>query len=189
MAVGEVLSDLGHSVDGEGPKALPGFMRRIGPALMPTIGGGREVQLRSLEQTIGRRLREGDLERDYARVDVLPSDVELEASAAVIADEAKTLLGWWDEYDVLVTPTTRQPAWPLGLADGPQHAGPFVFPFSFTGQPVLALPVARSDGGQPVGVQLVGRRGADEQLLGLGKQIEASGPWTDQWAAMASSVS
>ncbi|MDA0351219.1 MAG: amidase family protein [Chloroflexi bacterium] len=116
---------------------------------------------------------------------MLPSAEEQRASAAAIATEVAPLLAWWDAHDVLVTPTTRQPAWPLGLPDGPQHAGPFIFPFSFTGQPVLSLPVAMSEDGLPIGVQLVGRPGADEELLALAAQIEAALPWTDRWPAFA----
>lgn len=180
-AVADALRGLGHEVGDGMPGALPGFMRRIAPTLMPTISAAREVQLRWLERTIGRPLRAGDLEQEYSRVEDLPSAGGRAASDAVIAAEATRLLDWWDEHDVLVTPTTRQPAWPLGLEDGPQHAGPFVFPFSFTGQPVLALPAGFSEEGLPMSVQLVGRPGGDEELLALGAELEAALPWGDRW--------
>ncbi|MDA0351220.1 MAG: amidase [Chloroflexi bacterium] len=63
-AVGRALGALGHEVGAEPPAALPGFMQRIVPALMPTIGAAREVQLRWLERTIGRPLAVGDLAQD-----------------------------------------------------------------------------------------------------------------------------
>lgn len=44
-------------------------------------------------------------------------------------------------------------------------------PFSATGHPAVALPVARSAEGLPVGVQLVGRRWEDMALLGAAKQV------------------
>jgi amidase len=184
-AAGVALRALGHDVDAEVPGALRGFMQRIAPALIPAIGHAREVQLRWLERTIGRPLAPGDLERDYPRIAEPPSEAEQASRQAVIDGAAGTLLEWWDGHDVLVTPTTRQPAWPLGLDDGPQHAGPFVFSFSFTGQPVLALPLGQSESGLPIGVQLVGRPGDDERLLALGAQLEAALPWADRWPPIA----
>lgn len=43
-------------------------------------------------------------------------------------------------------------------------------PWTFAGLPVVGLPAGEVDG-LPVGVQLVGRRGSDEQLLGWARQV------------------
>ena len=44
-------------------------------------------------------------------------------------------------------------------------------PFNVTGHASLVLPVARSAGGLPIGVQLVTRRWEDMRLLAIGRLI------------------
>lgn len=50
-------------------------------------------------------------------------------------------------------------------------------PFNTTGQPVICLPVPGSR--LPVGIQLVGRHGADERLLSIARAVER------RWVARA----
>jgi amidase len=87
---------------------------------------------------------------------------------------------WWEKgHDVLVSPVTLEPAWPIG-EDAPIRTGMFAAPFSFTGQPAVVVPGAWTDDGWPVGVQLVGRRGADHDLLQLAAQLQAELRWQDR---------
>jgi Asp-tRNA(Asn)/Glu-tRNA(Gln) amidotransferase A subunit family amidase len=51
---------------------------------------------------------------------------------------------------------------------------------SALGLPAVAVPVARTNGGLPVGVQLFGRRGHERALLALARELEAAfGGWLD----------
>jgi amidase len=43
--------------------------------------------------------------------------------------------------------------------------------FNLTGNPVVVLPVARSEEGLPIGVQVVGRKWEDMRLLGLAETL------------------
>lgn len=52
--------------------------------------------------------------------------------------------------------------------------------FNMTGQPAISLPLYRSSAGLPIGVQFVGRFGAEATLLKLAAQLEAARPWRDQ---------
>ena len=49
------------------------------------------------------------------------------------------LNSWWDDEgnDLLVTPTLRQPAWPLGSKGDVLDSGAFPPPWSFSGQPTM----------------------------------------------------
>jgi aspartyl-tRNA(Asn)/glutamyl-tRNA(Gln) amidotransferase subunit A len=49
------------------------------------------------------------------------------------------------------------------------------------GLPGLALPCAPSREGLPIGMQLIGAYGADDQLLALGSDFEAAQPWGARW--------
>lgn len=53
-------------------------------------------------------------------------------------------------------------------------------PFNFTGQPAVSLPVARSDDGLPIGVQLVARYGREDLLLGVAAELEQAVPWAHE---------
>jgi amidase len=157
------------------------------PALTVIINASRPKSVRWLESIAGRPLREGDVEPELLAgaaqgLNVTPEQ-EAEASAA-IDREIAPVIEWWSTYGVLVTPTLRQPAWPLGSGTA-ADAGTFPFVFSMTGQPATSVPMHWTDGGLPVGVQLVGALGRDEQLLSLAAQLEGAQPWAQRWPAIA----
>jgi Asp-tRNA(Asn)/Glu-tRNA(Gln) amidotransferase A subunit family amidase len=65
-------------------------------------------------------------------------------------------------YDAILTPAAPGPA-PRGLDSTGDPA--FCTLWTYTGLPAVTLPLARGANGLPIGVQLVGRRGFDAQLL------------------------
>ncbi len=83
-----------------------------------------------------------------------------------------------DEYDLLVTPT-------LSRADVGRHEAletdawewPLTWPFNWTGHPVASAPAGLTDRGHPVGLQLVGRRFADDDVLAASAALERERPW------------
>jgi aspartyl-tRNA(Asn)/glutamyl-tRNA(Gln) amidotransferase subunit A len=104
------------------------------------------------------------------------------STAAVRRQELhETLHAVFADHDVLLTPSTATPAFPLGLrrpadhaegiADGAQWS-PFAFPFNLTGQPAASLPIGRTPAGLPVGLQLTGPRLADPLLLQIAHTLE-----------------
>jgi amidase len=73
------------------------------------------------------------------------------------------------QVDVLVLPT--MPDFPLRLADAADTQAVLgmtrlVRPFNLSGHPALSIPLGSAEG-LPVGLQLVGAKGADEQLLAI----------------------
>lgn len=77
------------------------------------------------------------------------------------------------QVDVLVLPT--MPDLPLTLADAADTQAvlgmtAFVRPFNLSGHPALSIPLASAEG-LPVGLQLVGAKGADEQLLAIAGRL------------------
>jgi aspartyl-tRNA(Asn)/glutamyl-tRNA(Gln) amidotransferase subunit A len=99
----------------------------------------------------------------------------------------------FDDVDLLLTPTTATTAF---VAEGPppfeiggQKVGgmgsvPFTAPFNISGMPAVSIPVGLSSEGLPVGLQAVGRRDAEELVLGCGAVAEANRPWT-KFASLA----
>ena len=94
-------------------------------------------------------------------------------------------------YDVLVTPTLSRTALPADFdaahdeveIDGErcgitrQGWSSYVYPFNLTGHPALTIPSGFAADGLPTAVQLVGRWGADVDLLRLGALLEEARPW------------
>ncbi|PCR89920.1 amidase [Natrinema ejinorense] len=82
------------------------------------------------------------------------------------------------DYDLLVTPT-------LSRADRGLRADlgadawewPMTWPFNWTGHPVASAPAGVTDRGHPVGLQLVGRRFADDDVIAASAALERERPW------------
>jgi amidase len=94
----------------------------------------------------------------------------------------------FDSFDVALTPTTSGPPLPVGhfIANGVDGVADLMLAWScytpwanFTGQPAIALPSHLDGDGLPYGVQLVGRRQHDGELLAVAAQLERAGLWTD----------
>ncbi len=94
-------------------------------------------------------------------------------------------------FDVLIMPTLSRTALPAGFdaahdeveIDGErcgitrQGWSSYVYPFNLTGHPALTIPSGFAADGLPTAVQLVGRWGADLDLLRLGALLEQARPW------------
>ena len=97
------------------------------------------------------------------------------------AQKARTLLidaydALFAEYDVLLSPTAPTPAFGLGEnTDDPVQmylADIMTVPPSLAGLPAISVPAGMSGTGLPIGVQLVGPRRSDANLLALAKSVE-----------------
>lgn len=82
----------------------------------------------------------------------------------------------FEDYDVLIGPTTPTPAFGLGenVADPIKMylADIMTVPASLAGLPAISVPAGKSTSGLPIGVQLVGPRRSDAELLALAKSVE-----------------
>ncbi len=176
--VARTLAGLGHSVE-EGPpirgeleEFLPIWQRQV--AEVPVL---RE----SVLQPATRWLREAGRR--------LPREQVRAAHRALGA----RILEWFGDADLWLTPTVavappQVGAW-LGL-EGREifhqaaPLGQFTAPFNVTGQPAASLPAGLSAAGLPIGVQLVGRLGADELVLAVSKSLEEAMPWRQRRAPL-----
>jgi amidase/aspartyl-tRNA(Asn)/glutamyl-tRNA(Gln) amidotransferase subunit A len=100
----------------------------------------------------------------------------------------------FDEYDLLVTPTLAVP--PFDNADDGNTLGPsevngeevnpllgwcLTYPINFTGHPAASIPAGFTEDNLPVGMQVVGRRFADEAVLAASATFERVKPWHDSY--------
>jgi len=90
-----------------------------------------------------------------------------------------------EDYDLLVTPTLGVEPFPHGehptVIEGteiePLRGWLLTQPFNFSGHPVGAVPAGLSPDGLPVGMQIVGRRHADADVLAASAAVEAERSW------------
>jgi amidase/aspartyl-tRNA(Asn)/glutamyl-tRNA(Gln) amidotransferase subunit A len=51
------------------------------------------------------------------------------------------------------------------------------YPYNFTGHPAASIPAGLSSDGLPVGLQIAGRRFADETVIAASSAFEQTRPW------------
>jgi len=176
-AAAALLRDLGHDVVEATPlwqtdDAREHFLRiwQIGPA---TAG----VEDLSLLEPLNRALAERAL--------VTPS---VDSAVAVMRLQALTrrVLAFWDDVDVVVTPTLALPPVEVGWtwSDDPWETmqrqwrwTPFTALVNVTGQPAASVPMWWSTNGLPIGVHLIGKPFDEATLFRLSAQIEEARPW------------
>jgi amidase len=190
----DALEKRGHRVVDDAPAALATYVDRTlyGAVLGPL--GFREC-LDELAERLGRPVDARDVEPFLWELSTHPetvlegsSQADIERALAWTQEWERSLLGWFDGNDVLVTPTVHMPAPDLDSFDPTRHTPlellekmvphmAFTEPFNATGQPAISLPLGQSPDGLPVGVQLVGRIGREDDLLSLAADLlEDLGP-------------
>lgn len=105
----------------------------------------------------------------------------------------------FEEFDLLVSPTlavSRVENAEDGLTVGPtsvegETVDPTIgwtltYPFNFTGHPAASIPAGFTAAGAPVGLQVVGRRFADGDVLAASAAFEALRPWAHSYQDLAS---
>ncbi|MHB8684817.1 MAG: amidase [Dehalococcoidia bacterium] len=184
---GALLASLGHRVDAAHPPALDGLYTRILAALNVRSAVYRPDSLRWLESTVGRPITADDVEpallAEWTSAAGAVTAEKLAEANALIAREIAPIEEWWRGHDLLITPTTLQPAWPLGATGF--DVGTFPVVWSMNGQPAMSLPMHWAPFGLPCGVQFVAAHGRDDLLLNVAAQLEQAAPWVHRWPPIA----
>ena len=184
-----LLEGLGHVVEEASPAAL--FEPELLAGARTLLAVNAAAALETWTVRLGRPIGEDEVEPTTWQA--------VEEGRAVSGADVLLLLGrqqeiarrarsWWsgqdtDGFDLLVTPTTAEPAPLLGAykqAYRPGRASAFTRVFNATGQPALSLPLGWPADGLPRGVQLVAACGREDVLVRVGSQLEAAAPWADR---------
>jgi amidase len=174
-----LLEQLGHEVEDasphvDWPAVLDVMHAGLVAAAHPLLTAPRRPPENRMEDVTRQILREAET---AGAMQLLSA---FDAQHRVTQEAAR----FFADYDLLVTPTLARLPAPHGTmrfdgsARGWLHTlfdyGPFTALFNVTGQPAISLPLARSDDGLPIGVQLAGRHGADQTLLALAAELESA---------------
>lgn len=111
---------------------------------------------------------------------------ELAAAQATLVAFERSVIRQFARVDVVMTPALALTPRPVGWYDAQDGERNFEQQVQFTpftsfanvsGLPAITLPVHMSEAGLPMGVQLIGRPGAEHTLLALGAQLERRIGW------------
>ena len=143
---------------------LAGGIRLLAAFYQPEFAAWHAPMLSRRPEDFGAQVR-ADLQRGLRR----------DPARKLAACTEKARLTWtmedaMAELDLLVSPTTPQPARPSGSPDAHTSLS-FTSPFNITGQPAISIPMGLV-GGLPVGLQIIGHRGADQQVLDVAAGFE-----------------
>jgi len=107
--------------------------------------------------------------------------------------EGRALAKFLQKYDLLLTPTLALPPLQLGAINPTSISSmeeadalflmqfrsysPFTLIANASGNPAMSVPLAWTQSGLPIGVQFLGRFGAEALLFRLAAQLEEARPW------------
>jgi Asp-tRNA(Asn)/Glu-tRNA(Gln) amidotransferase A subunit family amidase len=111
----------------------------------------------------------------------------------------RAVQGLFETYDALIMPTLTRTALPVGFdaandeveIDGEmcgitrQGWTAYLYPFNLTGHPALTVPSGFGADGLPTAVQIVGKWGAETDIIRLGALLEQARPWAAHRPAKA----
>ncbi len=100
------------------------------------------------------------------------SDTDLASDRRVLAETKAALEAAFDIYGAILMPAAPQTAFPHSEA-APANQADFTCLANIAGLPAIAIPAGWSDGGLPVGVQLIGKTGHEADLFALARKLDA----------------
>jgi amidase len=114
---------------------------------------------------------------------------QLGEALAALALFERSIIRQFSAFDAVVTPALAMTPRPVGWYDSEDaernfeqqvQYTPFTSFANVTGLPAITLPVAQTETGLPMGVQLIGRPGGESTLLAIGAQLERRLRWQDR---------
>ncbi len=180
------LEALGHHVVDAHPADLD--RNELGNILAVSVAASVAHELEQFAQWTGSPVPPDGVEPatwHFAEMGRSLSATQFLANVDALHAFARRMCAWWDDFDILVTPTMSEAAPRVGELRGASverivQLVPYTAPYNATGQPAFALPMHWTDDGLPVGIQLVARYGAEDLLFRLASQIETARPWIDR---------
>ena len=123
--------------------------------------------------------------------------LDLQRDQAIRSEVYDAVQGVFANYDLIVTPTLG--VMPVANRDDGNTVGPssvngeavdpligwcLTYPVNFTGHPAASIPAGMADG-LPIGMQIIGRRYADADVLAASAAFERIRPWAQAYTACA----
>lgn len=175
-SVADTAAELGHAVEQAHPR-----YGLIGATFLPRASTGVAAWVD----------RAGKRDYDPRTVANAKAGAALRGPLLAAARAAEPLLHkrigtFFEQHDVLLTPTTATPPPEIGAFDGLSELRtdmkmvatcPYAWPWNVLGWPAVNVPAGFTEDGLPVGVQLLGKANSEATLLSLAAQLETALCW------------
>ena len=180
-AAAETLRELGHEViEATPPWREPDLFYtfievwQVGPALFPVEDPAHLTPLNRELAESAHASTAADYARAVTRLGLL----------------ARRTVAFWNDVDVVLTPTLALPPVPVGWQEAAEGAieqllrstafTPFTAIVNLTGLPAASLPLHWNAADIPIGVQAIGPPAGDALVLRLAAQLESVQPWGER---------
>lgn len=183
-----LCADLGHIVEEDAPE-IDGHA--LAWALRVVIGCNARNVLEMRLGALGLDHAEGAIERItelWVEESKTRSGSDYARAINTFHVTGRRLAGFFERFDVLLTPTLADPPLPLGTLDmGDDDLDayfdalvshvPFTPLANVTGTPAMSVPLYWNADGLPIGVMFGARFGDEATLIRLAAQLEEARPW------------
>jgi amidase len=183
------LEAMGHLIEEVPAPYLAADFRKVKAGLYPMGLMSLDASARALDRSIDETTVEPVNLELYRIGKRLPFDLApeiFEGVRKICADVGEAT----KDFDLLLTPTMPCTALPHGtysttnealtvdeLLDAETTLYQYLGVFNLTGHPAVSLPLFLDTHGMPIGVQLVGRFGAEGTLVRVARDLEEAVPW------------
>lgn len=178
-----MLESLGAFVSVDEPRISNPFT-----TFMPLSARDTRLALRGFSATAREELFPETLAELEAYPDIPEADYVVVLSQ--LSQLRATVAEFFNRYDLMVMPATAVTAFPLrqpptrigstNVEPGWTTAMPFSALWNMTGAPTASLPCGLTSAGLPVGLMIVGRLGAEVDVLRASAALEMAMPWSTQ---------
>ncbi|WP_223699983.1 amidase [Sutcliffiella deserti] len=186
---------LGHHVEEATPKIdVQRFTEAFTVLWYQMVSQG----ITSLPNLVGRKANQEDFERltwEIGQVGASYTGIETLSAISYMQHVAQTLAVFFQDYDILLTPTLSKPPVKVGelvyqsdLEEYSKLANgwvPFTPVANATGVPAMSVPLYWNKENLPIGVQFFAPYGDEATLFRLAGQLEQARPWSAKRPEMA----
>lgn len=189
--VARLCQELGHEVE----EAAPELDREdLSRATGTIVGANIRANLEERAKVVGRAYTEDDVEPvTYSMAENAKQATSADYALAirVVHRVGRQVAQFFDNWDVLLSPTMATPPKKLGLlslsTDDVDDTMIHLFQtIAFTqlmnvaGNPAMSVPLAWSAAGLPIGIQFAAPFGDEASLFRLAAQLEEARPWAER---------
>ena len=190
--IARMCEDMGHLVEIAAPQfELEPYFSALGVLWNASLGFDCDRLARLVDRPIDAdclepvTLKLYRISRNITAADVIDARAALNTTRRKVGQ-------FFNNYDLLLTPTIAQLPVPIGTIDqnqnvalerwylGTSQFNAFTNLFNATGQPAISLPLGQSSAGLPIGIQFAAGFGREDLLLRIAGAFEQAIPWIDR---------
>jgi Asp-tRNA(Asn)/Glu-tRNA(Gln) amidotransferase A subunit family amidase len=187
----KLCESLGHSVT----IARPEFdVAQFREATRILVAANVYASLAARAKALGKTLEKTDAEPltwSLAELGIKYTAADYAAAITTIHRVGRVVARFFQQHDILLTPTMCSPPWPLGVLSlstkdtdaylvAVNRSIAFTSLFNAAGNPAMSVPLHWSASGLPIGIQFVAPFGDEARLFRLAAQLEQAKPWKDK---------